>query len=284
VFLREYQQDGVKFLYQHYKENQGALLGDDMGLGKTVQVVAFLSAIMHKTGFDSDEERRRNHVRLLQDGTSWKLHKKLPPANHTWPTCLIIAPSSVVYNWARELETWGYFEFGIFLGTEKKDVLKEFKLGRLDIVLTSFETATREIERLDNLAWSCIFVDEVHRVKNLKSKSSRALHSFKCKRRFGLTGTAIQNSYDELHAILHWTNPGLIGELKHWKRMISQPLKVGQSTTATDEEKARALVISNILVRDVLPQFFLRRRVSSNPLQNSFKREAAGQRSLSKTR
>ncbi|KAJ3811975.1 P-loop containing nucleoside triphosphate hydrolase protein, partial [Lentinula aff. lateritia] len=245
---------------------RGGLLGDDMGLviylfSKTVQVIAFLSAIMAKTGFESDEDRRRNHVRNLQNQSRWKETKKLPPANGTWPTCLIVAPSSVVHNWERELQTWGYFEFGVYTAPpkERAHVLKDFKLGRLDIVLTSFDIALKDIDLLDNLQWSCIFVDEVHRVKNLSSQISLALHRFECLRRFGLTGTAIQNSYDELHAILHWTDPGRLGMTKYWKSSISQPLRRGQSSTATDAEKAKALIISDILVRKLLPEFFLRR-------------------------
>lgn len=73
--------------------------------GKTIQVISFLSAIMKKHGDMRDVERRRNHVSSLQDKQSWKRHKRLPPANATWPTCLIIAPSTVVHNWKREFET-----------------------------------------------------------------------------------------------------------------------------------------------------------------------------------
>ncbi|XP_014678892.1 PREDICTED: uncharacterized protein LOC106818734 [Priapulus caudatus] len=36
--LRDYQREGVEFLYRHYRSVSGAILGDDMGLGKTVQV------------------------------------------------------------------------------------------------------------------------------------------------------------------------------------------------------------------------------------------------------
>ncbi|KAJ4500581.1 P-loop containing nucleoside triphosphate hydrolase protein [Lentinula lateritia] len=261
IFLRDYQRNGVQFFYERYRAGRGGLLGDDMGLGKTVQVIAFLSAIMAKTGFESDEDRRRNHVRNLQSQPRWKKTKKLPPADATWPTCLIVAPSSVVHNWERELQTWGYFEFGVYTAPpkERAHVLKDFKLGRLDIVLTSFDIALKDIDLLDNLQWSCIFVDEVHRVKNLSSQISLALHRFECLRRFGLTGTAIQNSYDELHAILHWTDPSRLGMTKYWKSSISQPLRRGQSSTATDAEKAKALIISDILVRKLLPEFFLRR-------------------------
>lgn len=70
-----------------------------------MQVIAFLSAIMGKSGVSSDEKRRHYHVQRLQDGESWKKDRKLPPANETWPTALIVAPLSVVDNWAREFAT-----------------------------------------------------------------------------------------------------------------------------------------------------------------------------------
>lgn len=116
------------------------------------------------------------------------------------------------------------------------------------IVLTSFEIASRDIELLNTLPWTCIFIDEVHRVKNLKSKLSEAFHTFTCKRRFGLTGTAIQNSYDELHAILHWSDPKELGPARFWKRLVSEPLKIGQSNTATDDERAKALVLASVII------------------------------------
>ena len=37
-YLRDYQQEGVQFLYSRYSSNAGGVLCDDMGLGKTVQV------------------------------------------------------------------------------------------------------------------------------------------------------------------------------------------------------------------------------------------------------
>ena len=60
---------------------------------------------MKKDGAISDVDRRRNHVSKLQDGEGWRKRKELPPADATWPTCLIIAPSTVVHNWERELQT-----------------------------------------------------------------------------------------------------------------------------------------------------------------------------------
>jgi DNA excision repair protein ERCC-6-like 2 len=135
TYLREYQREGIRFFYRQYREGKGALLGDDMGLGKTIQVIGFLSAIMSKSGAPRDVDRRRKHVAELQNGSGWRVDRKLPPANAKWPTALIIAPSSVVYNWEREFQTWGYFEIGVYSGTskERQEVLKNFKLGRLDV-------------------------------------------------------------------------------------------------------------------------------------------------------
>ncbi|KAH8114900.1 P-loop containing nucleoside triphosphate hydrolase protein [Phellopilus nigrolimitatus] len=261
TFLREYQRDGIKFLYERYKRGQGGILGDDMGLGKTVQVISFLSAIMTKFNDRRDVDRRRKHVSRLQDSRQWRQHKRLPPANATWHTCLIIAPSTVVHNWEREFETWGYFEVGMYTGPPEQRcrTLKDFKLGRLDVVLTSFDTARGDINLLFDLPWSVIFVDEAHKLKNPTSKITLAFNEFKCKVRFGLTGTAIQNKYDELWTLLDWSSPGRLGTLKMFKTCVSKPLAVGQSANASEQERAIAKAVAKIFVAKLLPSFFLRR-------------------------
>lgn len=57
------------------------------------------------------------------------------------------------------------------------------------VVLTSFETARKDISLLDDLAWTCVIVDEVHRVKNPRAAVAMAFNQFACTVRFGLTGT-----------------------------------------------------------------------------------------------
>ncbi|KAG6374054.1 P-loop containing nucleoside triphosphate hydrolase protein [Boletus reticuloceps] len=262
TYLREYQREGVQFFWDLYNEGRGGLLGDDMGLvRKTIQVISFLSAIMKKHGDQRDVDRRRNYISKLQDGVEWKKHRTLPPANAVWPTCLIIAPSTVVGNWEREFKTWGYFEVGSYIGspTRREEILTDFKMGRLDVVITSFDLARKDISLLDELPWSVIMVDEAHRVKNPRSKITKAYHQFACMKRFGLTGTAIQNSYNELWTILDWTNPGRLGSMKQWKGFVVKPLTVGQSASATEEERTKALAVARIIRDQLLPRFFKRR-------------------------
>jgi SNF2 family DNA or RNA helicase len=57
------------------------------------------------------------------------------------------------------------------------------------LVVTTFELARDDIEQLGDQHWSCVIVDEVHRVKNPKSRTSKTLNMFRCPVRLGLTGT-----------------------------------------------------------------------------------------------
>ena len=76
-----------------------------MGLGKSLKIIAFLSAIMRKTGTPADISRRAKHVDRLQDKEDWR--RSLPPADSTWPTAMVVAPSSVIGNWEREFTKVG---------------------------------------------------------------------------------------------------------------------------------------------------------------------------------
>ncbi|KAG8964466.1 hypothetical protein FRC03_001782 [Tulasnella sp. 419] len=258
MFLRPYQEEGVRFFWERYKEGRGGVLGDDMGLGKTIQVISFLAAIMRKSGDQSDEKRRYKYIDGLLNDVGMK---GLPPANSKWPTCLIIAPRPLVGNWERELLMWGYFETGIYLGSneERDNVLRNFKMGRLDILLTSHESAQQHINLLDDLKLSCVFVDEAHKIKNEKTKTFEAYMQFACQVRFGLSGTVIQNSYSEMWPLLTWSNPGRLGTKDQWEQTIARPLKEGQSKNATDKEHAEFAELADRFVKRLMPKFFLRR-------------------------
>lgn len=294
-YLRDYQREGVKFFYDCYVANRGAILGDDMGLGKTIQVISFLSAIMHKVGTKEDRRRRRDQVSELQDQREWRKHRKLPPADATWATALIVVPTSVVGVWEAEFRKWAHFEVGSFQGHARNAVLNDFKMGRLDVVITSFDTALRSIELIESLPWSVLIVDEAHRLKNPNSKTTTSLSEFAWApdhpipshisqlnspgaqadqasssrsplveprtgpMRIALTGTAIQNSYLELWTLLNWANPGMVGSINQWKGFVVKPLTIGQAKGCTEEERLRANLVAQTLKEKLLPNFFIRR-------------------------
>ncbi|PWN22284.1 hypothetical protein BCV69DRAFT_281288 [Microstroma glucosiphilum] len=250
-FLRDYQREGIKFMFKAWQEKRGAILGDDMGLGKTVQVIGFLSAIMGKTGREQDLDRRIKASRASRFAAGTR-------ANDIWPTCLVLCPQTVTGNWLKELETWGYFEVAHY-GTGQSDPLQAFKRGRLDVVVASHEYAIMRIDELKDLDFSCIFMDEAHKFKSASTKGTQAMNRFRCPVRIAMSGTVIQNRYEEMWSIFDWTNPRKFGTIKAWTDLIAMPLKLGQRRGASAEEVADHRLISKLFTKNFLPPFLLRR-------------------------
>lgn len=107
--------------------------------------------------------------------------------------------------------------------------------------------------------WDVVVADECHSLKERRSEITQAMNEVNALCRIGLTGTAIQNKYEELWTLLNWTNPGRFGPVSTWKVSICEPLKLGQSHDATVYQLSRARKTAKKLVENLLPQFFLRR-------------------------
>ncbi|KAL1966588.1 hypothetical protein VTN77DRAFT_3999 [Rasamsonia byssochlamydoides] len=244
-WLREYQVEGAAFLHELFVYQKGGILGDDMGLGKTVQVIAFLTAAYGKTGDERDAKRMRKMRRSRDD--NW------------YPRTLIVCPGTLIENWKSELRRWGWWHVGIFHGDRKEEALQAAKTGRLEILITTYTTYRMNKDSINMVEWDCVVADECHIIKERKSETTIAMNEVNALCRIGLTGTAIQNKYEELWTLLNWTNPGKLGPVTAWKRAISEPLKIGQSHDATLYQLSKARKTAKKLVQNLLPAFFLRR-------------------------
>ncbi|KAK9470923.1 P-loop containing nucleoside triphosphate hydrolase protein [Dipodascopsis tothii] len=242
-YLRPYQIEGVAAMHTKFIRQEGLILGDDMGLGKTVQVAAFLAAAFGKSGHRADSKR----MRAMRAADRW------------YPRVLIVCPGSLLANWQRELETWGWWTCGIYHGTDRADVLQTAAAGRLEIMVTTLRTYQLHADEINMVEWDCCVVDECHALKDASSDLSRTMRQLNALCRIGLTGTAIQNAYEDLWALLDWTSPGQLGTRRAWTERISRPLKAGQAHGATHAELALARSTADRLVRNLLPRFFLRR-------------------------
>ncbi|XP_074560685.1 LOW QUALITY PROTEIN: switch 2-like, partial [Curcuma longa] len=235
--LLAHQSDGIRFLYNLYKRNHGGVLGDDMGLGKTIQVIAFLAAVTGK-----DSEHRADKV--------YHAVGKGP--------ILIICPTSIIQNWENELSEWGDFSVSVYHGPNRELILEKLKTHGTEILVTSFDTFRIHDKILCEVPWNIVIVDEAHKLKNEKSRLYRACLGIKTRKRFGLTGTIMQNRILELFNLFDWVAPGCLGTWEHFRDFYDEPLKHGQRLNAPErciriaDERKKHLVA-------VLRKYLLRR-------------------------
>ncbi|XP_009944387.1 PREDICTED: DNA excision repair protein ERCC-6-like 2 [Leptosomus discolor] len=252
-YLRDYQREGAQFLYGHYANKRGCILGDDMGLGKTIQVISFLAAVLHKKGTREDIENNMPEFLLR----TMKKESKCNPKK----TFLIVAPLSVLYNWKDELDTWGYFKVSVLHGSRKDDDLSRIKQGKCEVALTTYEILRLYLNEFNSVEWSAVIVDEAHRLKNPKAQITQTMKSLKCSVRIGLTGTILQNNMKELWCVMDWAVPGLLGSRVHFKRKFSDPVEHGQRHTATKRELATGRKAMVKLARKMSGWFLRRTKV-----------------------
>ena len=198
--LRPYQQAGVRWLHLLSQLGLGACLADDMGLGKTIQVIALLLVLRRAP----DRERRPS---------------------------LLVAPASLLANWAAELERFAPGLKAIIAHTSAMpaDELKALapeKLATADLVITSFGSLLR-IPWLATAAWRLAVLDEAQAIKNPGAKQTRAAKKLRAQARIALTGTPIENRLGDLWSIFDFINPGLLGSAREFtsytKRLADRP-------------------------------------------------------------
>jgi len=178
--LRDYQQIGTTWLLNMRSVQLGCCLADDMGLGKTIQTIAYIDEVFAKD----------------------KLMKPF----------LILCPSSLIHNWSNELKKFSkklsvYKHQGSPL---ERDIQWNQQSSTVQVVICSYPTATRDLEKIKSIQWSgCIF-DEAQQLKNIRTKQRQAMKSIKANHFIALTGTPIENHPFEMWTMMDLLNPGLL--------------------------------------------------------------------------
>ena len=236
--LRPYQLAGVRWLVRHYHEELGACLADDMGLGKTLQTIAVL---LHAKGQQAGAGP--------QVGTSQGNLFASPAADEAYLNplrALIVLPASLVYNWSHELSKFApSLTVVAHIGSKR---VKEAKvLRRYDVLLTTYQTALRDLDLLTELQLTYIVLDESQQIKNRQSKVFRALNALPARHRISLSGTPIENSLSDLWSQMQFINPGLLGTYAFFKRSFITPIE--QHDDAFKKAQLRQLVGPHLLRR-----------------------------------
>ncbi|MDK3022848.1 DEAD/DEAH box helicase [Cupriavidus taiwanensis] len=224
--LRPYQQAGVRWLYLLTRLGLGACLADDMGLGKTMQVLSLLLVLKR----ESDEVR----------------------------PSLLVAPASLLANWAAEAER---FAPGLRLLIAHPSVmpaadlraLDPARLADIDLVITSFGSLLRQ-PALEAMQWHVAIVDEAQAIKNPGAKQTRQVKRLQAQSRIALTGTPVENRLSDLWSIFDFTQPGLLGSDKvfaNFTRRLAQAEHFGPLRTLVRPYILRRLKTDKRVIDDL---------------------------------
>lgn len=189
--LRPYQIRGLSWL--GYLEDLGLnpCLADDMGLGKTMQVIALLL-----------------------------LKPKDKPA-------LLVAPTSVVGNWLREINKFApSIRPTIHHGATRNDgsCFKEY-CDEFDIVITSYGLIRKDKKLFNDYNWSRLIIDEAQNIKNPLAAQTKVLYKIPSQSRIAITGTPVENRLLDLWSIFNFLNPGFLGTRSSFKNAFEFPIQ-----------------------------------------------------------
>jgi len=200
--LRDYQLDGFRWMHFLLRQNLHGILADDMGLGKTIQTLAFLL----------DQQKQGNAT-----------------------PSLIVAPTSVVFNWAAEAQKFTpALKVLTYQGSKRKRSLTVME--HADIVITSYAILQRDIGELEKKNFHLIALDEAQYIKNAKAKVTQAAYRLNGKFRLCLSGTPIENNLGELWSLMRFLLPDYLGSEQDFKLRYRDPIEKDE-----DEERQQML-------------------------------------------
>jgi len=181
--LRDYQKTGFKWLKTLASYGLGGILAYDMGLGKTIQVLSFILS-----------EKPNAHG----------------PA-------LVIAPTSLIYNWQEEAKKFTpTLQVLVVEGTpqERHTLLSDME-EQWDLVVTSYPILRRDIDQFSKFKFSYCFLDEAQHTKNPQTLNAKSVQQIQAKGYFALTGTPIENSLSELWSLFNFIIDLLLKTSQH---------------------------------------------------------------------
>ncbi|WP_028936968.1 DEAD/DEAH box helicase [Pseudonocardia spinosispora] len=193
--LRPYQLEGFQWLAFLWESRLGGILADDMGLGKTLQSLAMIC-----------------HAKQADE--------------HIAPF-LIIAPTSVVPNWATECAR---FAPGLKVVTISDTLARRGQhlagvVAGADVVISSYTLFRLDFETYADVAWSGLILDEAQFAKNHQSKAYQCARRLPAPFKLAITGTPMENNLMELWSLLSITAPGLFPSPNRFRDRYARPIE-----------------------------------------------------------
>ena len=190
--LRNYQKDGVNWLYFLRKYRFAGILADDMGLGKTLQTLVLM-----------EKEKVKNKPSL------------------------VICPKTLLYNWQSEVEKFTPKLKAIVIDgsyKERRKLIKKIK--NYDLAITGYATMQKDYEfyNKQKVKFNYCVLDEAQFIKNHATKSSQIVKKINADYRLALTGTPLENSVSEIWSIFDFLMPGFLGSFNAFNKKFYNPI------------------------------------------------------------
>jgi superfamily II DNA or RNA helicase len=263
--MRPYQIEGFSWLVFLHRAKTGGVLADDMGLGKTLQTLALLAWLKedHLRALDAaaalaapaaEAEKPAKVKKVVKKkaaepepepakavkpkkGAKKAVEEAAAPAPVVTvvadppkraPLTLVVAPTSVVTNWLREVTRFAPSLRAVaWTGPDREKRLHE--LDGADVVITSYALLRRDEEFLQRYEFAYAILDEAQNIKNPLSATARAAKRLRSQRRLALTGTPIENRLSEIWSIFDFLSPGMLGDLATFEERYARPIDRGDA-------------------------------------------------------
>ena len=194
----------------------GGILADDMGLGKTVQTLAMICR-------------------------AFELHDAAAAEGGARPRFLVVAPTSVAPNWAREIERFApHLSCAVLTSSsaKAKSSVPERAAGA-DVVVTSYALLRLDAEEYADLGLSGLVLDEAQFLKNPRTKAHRIARDLPVPFKLVVTGTPMENDLMELWAMFSIVAPGLFPSARDFRDMYAKPISSGEDPQALPRLRRR---------------------------------------------
>jgi superfamily II DNA or RNA helicase len=199
--LRPYQKHGVGWMEFLRTNHFGGILADEMGLGKTLQTLAFIAACV----------------------TKQRVEPRLP--------CLIVCPSSLVFNWAAEAQKFTPELRVLALhGPARQQHFSS--IDGQDVVITSYALIRRDAAEYRGRQFDLLVLDEAQHIKNRQTQNAQAVKSIRATQKLVLTGTPMENSVLDLWSIFDFLMPGYLGSAQDFKDRYEIPITRDRDKTS----------------------------------------------------
>ena len=204
--LRDYQKDGIDWLYFLRKYRFAGILADDMGLGKTLQALVLI-----------EKEKIKNKPSV------------------------VICPKTLLYNWQNEAKKFVPKLKTIIIdgsAEERKELIKKAK--NCDFVITGYAAMQKDYEFYgkQKIKFNYCILDEAQFIKNYATKNAQIVKKINADYRLALTGTPLENSVSEIWSIFDFLMPGFLGSYNSFAKKFQNPImKHGDSMALNNLRK-----------------------------------------------